>query len=40
VDTAMLKAAGAHEVMRVGNVVQVVVGPTADTLCMDIEDLF
>lgn len=40
VDASMLKAAGAHEVMQVGNVVQVVVGPTADTLCMDIEDLF
>ena len=34
-----LKAAGAHGVMRVGTVVQVVVGPDADTVCMDIEDL-
>jgi PTS system N-acetylglucosamine-specific IIB component len=39
VDEAGLKAAGAHAVMRVGNVVQVVVGPEADTICLDIEDL-
>jgi PTS system N-acetylglucosamine-specific IIB component len=39
VDEAALKAAGAHGVMRAGNVVQVVVGPEADTLAMDIEDL-
>lgn len=40
VDASMLKAAGAHAVTQVSNVVQIVVGPTADTLCMDIEDLF
>lgn len=39
VDEAALKAAGAHGVMRQGPVVQVVVGPEADTLASDIEDL-
>ena len=39
VDQAALKAAGAHGVMASGNVVQVVVGPEADTLAEDIEDL-
>ncbi len=39
VDDAALKAAGAHGVMRSGRVVQVVVGPEADTLASDIEDL-
>lgn len=39
VDEAALKAAGAHGVMRQGSVVQVVVGPEADTLAGDIEDL-
>jgi N-acetylglucosamine PTS system EIIB component len=39
VDEAALKAAGAHGVMRAGTVVQVVVGPQADTLASDIEDL-
>ena len=39
VDEAMLKAAGVHGVMRQGPVVQVVVGPEADTLAEDIEDL-
>lgn len=39
VDEAALKAAGAHGVVRSGNVVQVVVGPEADTLADDIEDL-
>lgn len=34
-----LKAAGVHGVSKFGTVVQVVVGPEADTLCMDIEDL-
>ena len=37
-DTA-LKAAGAHAVLRLGEVVQVIVGPEADTLASDIEDL-
>ncbi|HEV3169359.1 MAG TPA: PTS glucose/sucrose transporter subunit IIB [Actinocrinis sp.] len=39
VSDAALKAAGAHGVMKAGTVVQVVVGPEADTICMDIEDL-
>lgn len=39
VDEAALRAAGAHGVMASGNVVQVVVGPEADTLAEDIEDL-
>jgi N-acetylglucosamine PTS system EIIB component len=39
VDEALLKAAGAHGVMKVGNNVQVVVGPGADTIADDIEDL-
>ena len=39
VDEAALKAAGAHGVIKAGNVVQVVVGPEADTLAEDIEDL-
>lgn len=39
VDEAALKAAGAHGVMRSGRVVQVVVGPEADTLSSDIEEL-
>ena len=39
VDEAALKAAGAHGVMRQGSVVQVVVGPEADSLAEDIEDL-
>jgi N-acetylglucosamine PTS system EIIB component len=38
-DETALKAAGAHGVMRAGSVVQVVVGPEADTLASDIEDL-
>ena len=39
VDVAALKMAGAHGVMKSGNVVQVVVGPEADTLSEDIADL-
>jgi N-acetylglucosamine PTS system EIIB component len=39
VDEAALKAAGAHGVMRSGRVVQVVVGPEADNLATDIEEL-
>ncbi|WP_067564625.1 glucose PTS transporter subunit EIIB [Nocardia acidivorans] len=34
-----LKAAGAHGVVKVGDAVQVVVGPTADALAEDINDL-
>jgi N-acetylglucosamine PTS system EIIB component len=39
VDEAALKRAGAHGVMKSGNVVQVVVGPEADNIAEDIEDL-
>jgi PTS system N-acetylglucosamine-specific IIB component len=39
VDEAALKATGAFGVVRSGKVVQVVVGPEADTLAADIEDL-
>jgi PTS system N-acetylglucosamine-specific IIB component len=39
VDEAALKAAGAYGVMRSGSVVQVVVGPEADTIATDIEDI-
>ncbi|MFE6925316.1 glucose PTS transporter subunit EIIB [Nocardia sp. NPDC057663] len=39
VDEAALKAAGAHGVLKVGNAVQVVVGPSADSLAEDIEDM-
>jgi PTS system N-acetylglucosamine-specific IIB component len=39
VDEKALKAAGAHGVVASGNVVQVVVGPEADNLADDIEDL-
>ncbi|MFL6113719.1 MAG: glucose PTS transporter subunit EIIB [Catenulispora sp.] len=39
VNESVLKAAGAHGVMKVGNNVQVVVGPEADALASDIEDL-
>ncbi|QTE30445.1 PTS transporter subunit EIIB [Pengzhenrongella sicca] len=39
VDEPALKATGAFGVVRSGKVVQVVVGPEADTLASDIEDL-
>jgi len=39
VDEAALKAAGAHGVIASGSVVQVVVGPEADNIAEDIEDL-
>ena len=39
VDEAALKRAGAHGVLRAGTVVQVIVGPEADTLAEDIQDL-
>lgn len=39
VDQGALKAAGAHGVVAKGTIVQVVVGPEADTLAEDIEDL-
>lgn len=39
VDEAALKAAGAHGVISAGKIVQVVVGPEADRLADDIEEL-
>lgn len=39
VTESVLKAAGAIAVMQQGTVVQVIVGPEADTLASDIEDL-
>jgi PTS system N-acetylglucosamine-specific IIB component len=39
VDEAALKSAGVHGVIKAGTVVQVVVGPEADNLAEDIEDL-
>jgi PTS system N-acetylglucosamine-specific IIB component len=39
VDENALKAAGAHGVLKAGNIVQVIVGPEADVLASDIEDL-
>lgn len=39
VDQEALKAAGAHGVMAAGTVVQVVVGPEAESLAEDIQDL-
>lgn len=39
VNEAALKAAGAHGVISAGKVVQVVVGPEADRLADDIEEL-
>jgi PTS system N-acetylglucosamine-specific IIB component len=39
VDESALKAAGAHGVVVAGTVIQVVVGPEADNIAEDIEDL-
>lgn len=39
VDEATLRAAGAFGVVQQGTSIQVVVGPEADTLAEDIEDL-
>lgn len=39
VDDAALKRSGAHGVVKSGQVVQVVVGPEADSLADDIQDL-
>jgi len=39
VNEPALRAAGAHGVFRSGTIVQVVVGPEADNLAEDIEDL-
>jgi PTS system N-acetylglucosamine-specific IIB component len=38
-DEGLLKRAGAVGVMKKGGVLQVVVGPEADTIASDIEDL-
>ena len=39
VDEAALKRAGAHGVVKAGSVIQVVVGPEADSLAEDIQDM-
>ncbi|MDD9205519.1 PTS glucose/sucrose transporter subunit IIB [Georgenia sp. 10Sc9-8] len=39
VDEQQLKSSGAFGVVRSGRVVQVVVGPEADTIASDIDDL-
>ncbi|WP_283138454.1 glucose PTS transporter subunit EIIB [Rhizohabitans arisaemae] len=39
VDRTALKAAGAHGVVAAGTVIQVIVGPEADAIAGDIEDL-
>lgn len=39
VDQEALKAAGAHGVLLQGDAVQVIVGPNADSIAEDIEDL-
>jgi PTS system N-acetylglucosamine-specific IIB component len=39
VDERALKAAGAMGVVKIGSVVQVIVGPEADTIASDIQDL-
>jgi N-acetylglucosamine PTS system EIIB component len=39
VDQAALKKAGAHGVLVAGSIVQVVVGPEADSLADDVKDL-
>lgn len=39
VDPAALRAAGAFGVMVSGRVVQVVIGPSVDTLALDLADL-
>lgn len=38
-DERALRGAGAHGVLKAGAVVQVIVGPEADTIASDIEDL-
>lgn len=39
VDEGLLRSAGAHGILRTGTMVQVVVGPAADTIASEIEDL-
>ena len=39
VDEIALRRAGAHGVVKIGSAVQVIVGPEADTIASDIQDL-
>ncbi|AGP57500.1 glucose PTS transporter subunit EIIB [Streptomyces rapamycinicus] len=39
VDEALLKAAGAHGVVKMGTAIQVVIGTDADPVAAEIEDL-
>jgi PTS system N-acetylglucosamine-specific IIB component len=39
VDEGLLRGAGAHGIMRSGSTVQVVMGPVADNIASEIEDL-
>ena len=39
VDEALLKEAGVYGLMRMGDVVQVIVGPNADAIAEEIADL-
>ncbi|MCE7010569.1 PTS glucose/sucrose transporter subunit IIB [Kibdelosporangium philippinense] len=39
VDEPALRSLGVHGVVRMGGAVQIVVGPEADTIASDIEDL-
>jgi PTS system N-acetylglucosamine-specific IIB component len=39
VNVPALRAAGAHGVMIAGRIVQVVMGPSVDTLATDLEEL-
>lgn len=39
VDEPALKASGVHGVVKLGKIVQVIVGPNAETIAEDIEDL-
>ncbi|AUS77576.1 PTS sugar transporter [Actinoalloteichus sp. AHMU CJ021] len=39
IDEPALRALGVHGVLRAGGAVQIVVGPDADTIASDIEDL-
>jgi len=38
-DESALRALGVHGVVRMGGAVQIIVGPEADTIASDIEDL-
>jgi PTS system N-acetylglucosamine-specific IIB component len=39
IDVAALKAAGASDVIRMGTMIQIVLGPDADPVAEEIEDL-